>query len=145
MKYHFKVHKDRSGGFWAECIELEGCRTEGNSKGELETNMAVALNLYLSEPPDSKHIFPAPKKSVSGKNIVAIATKPSVAMANRIRELRLKNKLTQVGMKDRLGIKALSNYQRLEDPKRANPEWHTLVMIKKAFPQFRVDDLMLTA
>jgi antitoxin HicB len=142
MKYHFKVHRERSGGFWAECIELEGCRTEANSRAQLEKNMKAALNLYLSEPPNSKHIFPAPKKSKAGRNIALVAPRPSVAMANRIRELRLLNNLTQIGMKDRLGIKNLSNYQRLEDPERANPEWQTLVLIKKAFPDFRVDDLM---
>jgi antitoxin HicB len=142
VKYHFKIHKERAGGYWAECIELEGCRTEADTREDLECNMAEALNLYLSEPQDSKYIFPAPRKSLSGKNIAAISAHPSVAMANRIRELRLKSKLTQVAMKDRLGIKNLSNYQRLEDPQRANPEWHTLLLIKRAFPKFRVDDLM---
>ncbi len=142
MKYHFKIHKERSGGYWAECIELEGCRTQAHTRAELDGNMVEALNLYLSEPQDSKHIFPPPKKSLSGKNIVVVFAHPSVAMANRIRELRLKSKLTQVAMKDRLGIKNLSNYQRLEDPERANPEWQTLLLIKRAFPRFRVDDLM---
>ncbi len=142
MKYHFKIYKERAGGCWAECVELEGCRTEADTREELERNMENALNLYLSEPQDSKHLFPAPRKSFSGKNIASVSVDPKVSIANRIRELRLKNKLTQIAMKDRLGIKNLSNYQRLEDPKRANPEWQTLLLIKKAFPKFRVDDLM---
>lgn len=142
MNYHFKIHKERSGGFWAECLELEGCVTQSATLKGLHRNMSEALNLYLSEPQDSKHIFPAPDKSRSNKNLVLVAVHPSVAMANRIRELRLKNHLTQMDMKARLGIKALSNYQRLEDPERANPEWKTLLLIKKAFPKFRVDDLM---
>lgn len=140
MKYHFKIHKEK-GGYWAECVELEGCRTQGDTKAELLFNMDEALNLYLSEPADSKLIFPAPRRT-KGKNIVPIAVHPSVAIANRIRELRLTNNLTQVAMRDRLGIKSLSNYQRLEDPERANPEWRTLLLIKQAFPKFHVDDLM---
>lgn len=142
MKYHFKIHKDHAkGGYWAECLELS-CVTQGETRTELNANMIEALNLLLSEPPASNLIFPPPRKSMNGKNIVAVPVHPSVSMANRIRELRLKNKLTQMAMKDRLGIKHLSNYQRLEDPERANPEWKTILLIKKAFPKFRVDDLM---
>ena len=66
----------------------------------------------------------------------------TVAIANRIREIRLKNHLTQTAMMARIGIKNLSNYQRLENPGKANPEWTTLLIIKKAFPQFEVDDLL---
>ena len=141
MKYHFKVYK-KSEGYWAECVELDGCHTQGDTKSDLLFNMENALNLYLSEPPDSRHIFPAPRR-IKGKNIVSVAVHPSIAIANRIRELRLINKLTQIAMKDRLGMKSLSNYQRLEDPERANPEWRTLLLIKQAFPKFHVDDLML--
>lgn len=142
MKYHFKVHKEKKGGYWADCIELEGCRTQGATLKTLTKNMSEALNLYLSEPPESQHVFARPQKRINGKNIVLVAVDPAVAMANRIRELRLKNHLTQMAMKDRLGIKNLSNYQRLEDPYKANPEWSTLMNIKEQFPQFRLDDLM---
>lgn len=141
MKYHFKIHKEESG-YWAECLELEGCRTEADSLEDLEKNMSLALDLYLSEPQESRHIFPRPKNPLSGKNIVSVRVSPSVAMATRIRELRLRNRLTQVKMQNRLGIKSLSNYQRLEDPEKANPEWKTLVLIREKFPKFRIDDLM---
>lgn len=49
MRYHFKVHKEGKG-FWAECLELKGCITQGNSKKELLENMQESLNLYLEEP-----------------------------------------------------------------------------------------------
>ena len=142
MNYHFKIHKERSGGYWAECIELEGCRTQADTKSELKEYMFEALNLYLSEPHNSKFVFPSPKKSIKGKSIIAVPVMPSVAIANRIRELRLQHDLTQMDMKNRLGINNLSNYQRLEDPERANPEWKTLLLIKQKFPKFHVDDLM---
>ncbi len=142
MKYHFKIFKNKNKGYWAQCVELEGCHTQADTKQQLQKNMSEALNIYLSEPPNSKHIFPSPRKSLTRKDLVKIEVSPSVAIAYRIRELRLKNNLTQIAMKDRLGIKNLSNYQRLEDPSRANPEWQTLHLIKKAFPNFLVDDLM---
>ena len=141
MKYHFRIHKE-GAGFWAECLELEGCHTQASTRAELDKNMAEALNLYLSEPPESKHIFAKPFLRPKGANLVAVEVWPSVAIAGRIRELRLSHSLTQVAMKDRLGIAHLSSYQRLEDPSRANPEWQTLIRIKKAFPNFELDDLM---
>jgi len=141
MKYHFKILKE-SRGYSTECVELEGCRTQGSSLTELRRNAKEALNLFLSEPTSSKLIFPKPRIKVGTKNIMEIEVEASISIANRIRELRIENELTQNAMKDRLGIKNLSNYQRLEDPSRANPEWTTLLLIKKAFPDFHVDDLM---
>lgn len=53
MRYHFKVHKEKEG-FWAECIELEGCVTQADTKEELNLNMQEALNLYLEEVEDDE-------------------------------------------------------------------------------------------
>lgn len=139
MEYHFKIHKDGSG-FWAECIELQGCSTQGDSMEELKFNMADALNLFLSESDDSSLFFPAPKK-IAGKNVVAVEVEPSVFLAMLIRQERLKKKFTQKQMMEVLGIKTLSNYQRLEDPKRANPELRTLVEIKKALPDLNLNPI----
>jgi predicted RNase H-like HicB family nuclease len=49
MIYHFKVHKEQRG-YWAQCIELPGCFTQGNSIKELLQNMQDALNLYFEDP-----------------------------------------------------------------------------------------------
>lgn len=141
MKYHFKIHTEKQG-FTAVCMELSGCQTQADDRRQLLENMEEALNLYLSEPFSSGHIFPAPRREASGRNIVSVGVYPSVAFANRLREMRLRCKLTQMEMKARLGIKNLSNYQRLEDPSRANPEWKTLFLIKKQFPKFKVEDLL---
>ncbi|MEZ4846806.1 MAG: type II toxin-antitoxin system HicB family antitoxin [Bdellovibrionota bacterium] len=141
MKYHFKIHKEKNG-FWAECLELEGCSTQADTKEELQNNMVESLNLFLSEPETSKHIFPKPKKVKLNVSVVEIPVDPMVAAAIKIRELRLKNKLTQKGMMEKLGLKFLSNYQRLENPKKSNPELKTLARIKKKFPEFRVEEIL---
>jgi antitoxin HicB len=44
MKYHFKIYK-KDGGYWAQCIELEGCITQADTLKELYKNMQEALNL----------------------------------------------------------------------------------------------------
>lgn len=140
MKYHFKIHKE-SRGYWAECIELEGCSTQADTKEELEKNMEEALNLFLSEPESSSHIFAKPKRIKLIPSIKEIAVEPTVAMAVKIRELRLKNKLTQKNMMEVLGLKFLSNYQRLENPRISNPAVKTLSKIKKKFPEFSIDEI----
>ncbi len=55
MKYHFKICKEKKG-FSAQCMELKGCITEGDSLKELFKNMKEALNLYIQEPEDSQDL-----------------------------------------------------------------------------------------
>lgn len=140
MEYHFKVHKEKNG-FWAECLELSGCLSQGDSLDDLKASAKEALNLYLSENLESKVIFPLPKSHV-GKNTIAIEVDPGVALALLVRQARLNRNMTQTQMKEVLGIKTLSNYQRLEDPKRANPELRTLISIVKILPEIKFGALL---
>lgn len=142
MKYHFKIHKEKIG-YWAQCIELEGCSTQASTQEKLMANMYEALNLFLSEPENSNYIFPRPRKIKSSSKIKEVEVDISIAVANAIRELRLKNKLTQKKMMEELGLKFLSNYQRLENPKKSNPVAKTLSILKKKFPEFSIDDIFV--
>ena len=137
MKYHFKVHKEKKG-YWADCIELEGCQTQADSLVQLQSNMEKALNLFLEEPEDSKTTFPFPKKVAKGSNIVSIPVNPRVAFAFYLRSLRLKYKLTQKEAAKRLGMLRVYSYQRLESSKTANPELNTLAKLKSVFPEFNL-------
>jgi len=138
MKYHFKVHKEGKG-FWAECIELSGCFTEGDSMEELRENMQEALNLYIEEPKGSKKLAALPDDSISSsRNIVEIQLDPSIAFAFMVRYNRIQQGLTQQEAADRLGFEKIYSYQRLEN-KRCNPTLKILSRIKKVFPNFSVD------
>lgn len=76
MHYHFKVHRE-GDGFWAECIELPGCVTEGDSSEELFENMQEALNTYLEEPSDSVFVAPLPKTTLSpSRSVVKVPVDP---------------------------------------------------------------------
>ncbi len=66
MKYHFRIRKERDGGYWGSCVELKGCVSQGETRDELKANLKDALDLYLAEPADSKLVFPAPKRNVPG-------------------------------------------------------------------------------
>jgi len=141
MKYHFLIHKEKKG-CWANCIELEGCATQATSESELKKNMEDVLNLFLDEPEDSKTVFPTPKKNLKGRNIVQVPVAPRVALAFLLRKHRLERNLTQTQAAKLLGMKGLYSYQRLESSKTANPEFETIVRIKKAFPELKLDELL---
>ncbi len=141
MRYHFKVTKEKQG-YSAVCVELPGCVTQGESKDELQKNMSEALHLFLEEPYDSKLVFAMPKKRVSGNGIAEIQVRPRVAFAFALRMSRLRKKLTQREAKDLIGITgSLNNYQRLEKAETANPVLETLVLIKRAFPDFPIEQV----
>lgn len=138
MKYHFKVHKEGKG-FWAECMELSGCFTEGDSLEELRENMQEALNLYIDEPHDSKKLAPLPDDSISpSRSIVEVAVDPSIAFAFMVRYNRIQNGLTQRQVADKLGFENVYSYQRLEN-KNCNPTLKIVFQIKQIFPNFSVD------
>jgi antitoxin HicB len=141
MKYHFKIHKE-GRGFWAECVELDGCATQGDDRPELELNMKEALNAFLSEPSGSKAIFPLPKKRVRGSRVVQVPVDPSVAFAFLLRSLRLKRGLTQSDAARLLGFKNLFSYQRLESARKANPELETLAKVRRVFPELSLDEIL---
>jgi antitoxin HicB len=138
MRYHFKVHREKKG-YWAECVELKGCATQAGSKTELIKNASEALNLYLDEPESSKVIFPEPKSSVRGKDILEVSVEPKIAFALALRQERVKNHLTQSQVAKKLGLKNSYSYQRLENSKTANPSLMTIASIKSIFPDLNLE------
>ena len=141
MFYHFKIHKEEDG-LWAECVELEGCVTQGDTMEELIDNMNEVLNLYLDEPINSDADFSLPRKEVRGKNTVRIPVDPKIAFSLLLRHYRKKNNLTQTQLAKLLDMKNIFSYQRLE--KKTNPKLSTLAKIKKVFPEISIDEILFT-
>ena len=72
-----------------------------------------------------------------------VPVSPEIALAFLLRQYRLRHGWTQKEMAERLGIKgSLYKYQRLENSRPANPELKTLAEIKRAFPDFSLDELV---
>lgn len=138
MKYHFKVHRERNG-YWGECVELQGCLSQGDSLEDLKRNLKEALDLYLDEPEDSRVLFRLPRRHVSGRSILEIEVNPQIALAVLVRSERLKRKWTQKEATRRLGV-PLYSYQRLESSKTSNPEWKTLIKLKKVYPSLSLNE-----
>ena len=135
MVYHFKVHAEESG-FWAECLELTGCSTQGDTREQLVTNAEEALNLYLEEAEDSLVVHPLPR-SIQGEDVIEVPVDPQLALSVVLRRLRTEHHFTQKEVADRLGMKSTFSYQRLE--RRSNPSLSTLKKLKEVFPDLSLD------
>lgn len=138
MKYHFKLHKE-GDGFWAQCLELEGCITEADTFEALYERMRQALNLYIEEPSDSKDLAPLPDESIKpSKSIVEVPLDPHIAFAFMVRFYRIKHGLTQAAAAKKMGFETIYSYQRLESSK-CNPSLKIIYKIKNLFPDFSID------
>lgn len=137
MKYHFKIHEE-SKGFWAECVELEGCVAQGDSIEELCDEMYESLNLYIQEPADSKFLAPLPDSAIkTSKSVVEVGVDPQVAFGFLVRYYRIKNQMTQQEVAKLMGFDKIYSYQRLES--RCNPSLATISKVKEVFPDFSLD------
>jgi antitoxin HicB len=142
MFYHFKIHPEKEGGYWAQCIELKahGCHTQGDTMEELRHNMSEVLDLVLSEPSDSDILFPDPDPTIkTGRYVARAQVSPQIAMASMVRQARVRRNLTQKQVAEKLGMKNVYSYQRLESWKTVNPEFTTLLRLRKLFPEVSVD------
>lgn len=139
MLYHFKIYKEEKY-WWAECLELPGCVTQAKSLNKLQKNMEEALNLYLDEPATSHLHFPLPDHSLTGEDIVLVRVDPKVAFSTVLKYYRYIHHLTQKQTAEKLGLKSVYSYQRLE--KKSNPSLQTLKKLKHVFPDFSVDYIL---
>jgi antitoxin HicB len=136
MYYHFNVHKEKKG-YWAECVELEGCFTQAENLTELKKNMEEALNSHLLEPVESHFIFPEPKKRTS-KTYEPVKVRPEIAFPLLLRNFRLTKRMKQHDFKKILGFDNVFQYQRLEKIGGANPSLKTICLLKEKFPGLKI-------
>jgi predicted RNase H-like HicB family nuclease/DNA-binding XRE family transcriptional regulator len=139
MTYHFFLHKEENG-YWAECCELKGCVTQADTLEGLYLSCGEALNLYLEEPPDTKIVFPLPKKTFDSKeDVIKVSVEPEIALAVLLRYYRSHSKMTQKQAAEMLGMKNIYSYQRLE--KKSNPTLSIMKKIHSVFPEITLDYL----
>jgi predicted RNase H-like HicB family nuclease len=139
MNYHFHVHKENNG-FWAECCELSGCVAEADTLEVLKEECKESLNLYLEEPSDSKIVFPLPENELDkNKKLLSIAVEPEIALAVLLRYYRSNSRMTQKQVSEKLGMKNVYSYQRLE--KKSNPTLNIMKKIHVVFPEIKFEYL----
>ena len=48
--FHVEIYPcEDTHGYWAECVSLPGCFTDGNTIQETQVNMFEAVNLFLQD------------------------------------------------------------------------------------------------
>ena len=140
MIYHFNMHKEEDG-FWAECVELPGCKTQAETYSELIEFCKESLNIYLEEPKDSKVVFPLPNESLDNDStLLRIDVEPEIALAVLLRYNRSNLRLTQKQVAEMLGMKNIYSYQRLE--KRSNPTLTIIKRIHSIFPEINLEKIV---
>lgn len=139
MYYHFKLHKEDTG-YWAECCELDGCVTQGDSFVEVCEACKEALDVYLYEDDNTKRIFPMPSNHLNGKkNIISVEIPANTAFSILLRNYRIRSNITQKEAAEKLGFKNIYGYQRLE--KKPNPTLNLLNKIHNSFPEIELQHL----
>ena len=140
MIYHFNMYKEEDG-FWAECVELPGCKTQAETYNELIEFCKESLNIYLEEPKDSKVVFPLPNESLDNDStLLRIDVEPEVALAVLLRYNRANLRLTQKQVAEMLGMKNIYSYQSLE--KRSNPTLTIIKRIHSIFPEIDLEKIV---
>ncbi|TGN13109.1 type II toxin-antitoxin system HicB family antitoxin [Leptospira ilyithenensis] len=142
MEYHFKIHSEKNNGFWAQCIEIPEAKTQADSLHELHSNMEEVINLVLDDPENKDVLPPFPKKLKVTKDIIKVKVDPKISFALILKRERLKRNLTQRQVADKLGLKNLYSYQRLESAKTANPQLTTISKVKAIFPNVRLEEVV---
>ena len=139
MVYHFRIHKEL-GGYWAECLELSGCSTQAESLEELAANAGEALNLYLEEPEGSLASLALPQEQNQDTSLLEVPVDPQIALSVLLRSFRARHNYTQKEVAEKLGMRNVYSYQRLE--RRSNPSLSTLQKLKEVFPGLSIDSVL---
>lgn len=138
MKYHFKYEADERGGYWGECLEIQGCLSEGNDIEDLKKNFKEALDLCLecALNDEEEFVLPFEDNALNNKeNILEISPDHYLILSNMLKYYRKKNMLSQKDVAQRMGYKNIWGYSKIEKGKYANIEFKTLVKIKSVFPE----------
>lgn len=109
--------------------DLENVMTYGGTIEEALQNAEEALNGCIESDFERGFVI-SPPSSISGKNIFNIPVAPHIAVAIMLRSLRADRPQTEVARQLNISYQV---YQRLENPRKANPTIKTLEKIARAF------------
>jgi antitoxin HicB len=128
LNYPAHIVKD-DGAFLVTFPDLENVVTFGSTIEEAILNAEDVLNGCLASDFERNFTIPEPS-NITGEDIHRITVAPHVAVAIMLRKLRAD--ATQVEIARKLDI-SYQVYQRLENPRKANPTLKTLEKIARVF------------
>jgi antitoxin HicB len=121
------THQD--DGYLVTFPDLENVLTYGASFDEAINNAEEALNGCIEADFERNFVIPAPS-AISGEDVYAIPVAPHIAVAIMLRSLRADRPQAEVARQLNISYQV---YQRLENPRKANPTVKTLEKIARVF------------
>ncbi len=128
LAYPAKIEK-QDDGYLVTFPDLENVLTYGETMEEALQNAEEALNGCIESDFERNFAVPA-STSITAKNIFNIPVAPHIAVAVMLRSLRADRSQTEVARQLNISYQV---YQRLENPRKANPTVKTLEKIARVF------------
>lgn len=125
MTYNCDI-KNEDNKFIVQFPDIQNVLTYGTSEKNALLMAEEALNAVLETDLDENYPIPEPKY----KSGYAIEVSPKIAFAIELRKAR--GNRTQKEVAESAGM-TYQQYQRLENPKKANPTLETLYRLQKVF------------
>lgn len=128
LAYSARIKKE-NGSYLVSFPDFDNVVTYGSSLEEALANAEEALNGCLES--DFERNFKIPEPSlVTGRNVHRIPVAPYIAVAIMLRTLRADKSQMQIAKELNISYQV---YQRLENPRKANPTIKTLEKIARVF------------
>ena len=128
LHYPAKIKKSE-GGYLVSFVDFETINTWGDTLEQALANAEDALNGCLES--DFERGFRILEPSAAkGKNIHYVPVKPHIAVALMLRTMRAGKTQQEVARKLNVSFQV---YQRLENPRKANPTIKTLEKVARVY------------
>jgi len=128
LQYPVKIRKS-SGSYLASFVDFENINTWGETLEQAIANAEEALNGCLES--DFERGFSIPDPSIiKGRSVHFIPVKSHIAVALMLRRLRAGKTQKEIARKLQISFQV---YQRLENPRKANPTIKTLEKVAQAY------------
>lgn len=126
MTYNCTIEKQSEAMYVVHFPDMENVMTYGTNLEDAQKMAKEALDAVLET--DVEEGFPIPEPEY--KDGIAIEVSPNIAFAIELKKARGNRTQKEVAMSAGMSYQ---QYQRLENPKKANPTLETLYRLQKVF------------
>lgn len=123
------IIKKTEGSYLVSFVDLETINTWGETLEQALGNAEEALNGCLESDFERGFRIPEPSEK-KGRHIYYIPVKPHIAVALMLRKMRAGHTQQEIARKLKISFQV---YQRLENPRKANPTIKTLEKVARAY------------
>ncbi|HCS77931.1 XRE family transcriptional regulator [Smithella sp. F21] len=128
LQYPAKIKKSE-GVYLVTFVDFANINTYGETLDEALKNAEEALNGCLESDFERGFLLPDPSE-IKGRNVYDVPVKPHIAVSIMLRKLRAGRTQQEIARKLKISFQV---YQRLENPRKANPTLKTLEKVACAY------------